>query len=115
MGMSDKKTPLRIAFGENIRNKRKGLGFSQIKLAEMSGLHHTYTSSVERGERNISLENICILAKALGCQINELFEGLEEMPVKQKCSPGPIDRLQNIEMQLEILTETIKEIARGRN
>ena len=40
-------------------------GISQEKLAELAGLHRTYVSSVERGKRNISIENIERLAKAL--------------------------------------------------
>lgn len=47
---------------------------SQEKLADLADLHFTYVSSVERGERNILLENIGKLAKAIGCEIKELFE-----------------------------------------
>jgi len=43
------------------------------KLAESAGLHPTYVSSVERGERNIALENIIALAKALKCSAKDLL------------------------------------------
>lgn len=72
----DRKTRLQIAFGKILRKKRLELGLSQEKLAEYSNLHFTYVSSVERGERNISLENIAKLAKGLNCTIQELVEGL---------------------------------------
>jgi len=68
-----KKTPPRVAFGKIIRQKRQDLGLTQEKLAESSGLHPTYVGSVERGERNIALENIISLAKALGCSPKELM------------------------------------------
>lgn len=52
-------------FGQAVREARKKRGLSQEKLAFESGLHRTYISSVERGERNISLLNIHKIARAL--------------------------------------------------
>ncbi len=69
----DRKTPLKIAFGKNVRKRRLELKFSQEKLAEEAGLHFTYVSSVERGERNIALENIYVLAEALQCSAKDLL------------------------------------------
>lgn len=63
----NKKTPLRRAFGLKIKILRYELEMTQIQLAEKSDLHPTYIGSVERGERNISLDNIITLAKALEC------------------------------------------------
>ena len=56
---------LRMVFARNIRAFRQTRGISQEMLAELSGLHRTYVSSVERGQRNISIDNIERLAKAL--------------------------------------------------
>jgi transcriptional regulator with XRE-family HTH domain len=53
---------------------RKEVGISQEELAARSGLHRTYVSSVERGERNISLANIHALADALDIDIRRLFD-----------------------------------------
>ena len=53
-------------FGMRLREIRLKKGISQERLAELAGLHRTYVSSVERGGRNISLENIDRLAIALG-------------------------------------------------
>lgn len=69
----ERKTGLQIAFGAIIRTLRLEKGLSQEELADLSNLHFTYVSSVERGERNISIENIARLAKALGCQLKDLM------------------------------------------
>lgn len=57
---------LRQTFAANVRALRKAKGWSQEELADRSGLHRTYVSSIERGLRNVSLDNIEVLAKALG-------------------------------------------------
>jgi transcriptional regulator with XRE-family HTH domain len=46
------------------------------ELAFRSGLHRTYVGSVERGERNLSLENIFVFAKALFCDASDLIPKL---------------------------------------
>jgi transcriptional regulator with XRE-family HTH domain len=55
----------RIVFGKAVRRARLALGMSQEMLAEEAEMHRTYIGSVERGERNVSLENIVHLARAL--------------------------------------------------
>ena len=70
-----KKTPIRKAFGLKVRMLRFELGITQEELAEKADLHPTYVGSVERGERNIALENIVSLAKALNCSAKDLMPG----------------------------------------
>ena len=60
-------------FGEKLRKLRKERGVSQEELAARAGLHRTYVSSVERGERNVSLETIDKLARALGLPMGDLM------------------------------------------
>jgi transcriptional regulator with XRE-family HTH domain len=60
-------------FGERVRELRKKKGLSQENLALISGLDRTYIGGVERGERNISLVNIHVIAGALGVPVRELF------------------------------------------
>jgi transcriptional regulator with XRE-family HTH domain len=57
----------------NIRKCRLKKGYSQEKLAELTGLHRTYIGSVERSERNISVNNLEIIANALEVEITQLF------------------------------------------
>ena len=56
---------LLVIFAKNLKLYRNEKGISQEKLAELAGLHRTYISAVERERRNISLENIERIAKAL--------------------------------------------------
>ena len=65
-------------FGTNLRRYRLQLGLSQEQFAEKCGLHRTYISSVERFQRNISIENIQRIADALGVETYKLFIEGEE-------------------------------------
>ncbi len=70
MAVSDVKA----LFGRRMRQLRKARGWSQEKFAHQIGLDRSYIGGVERGERNVSLENICLIAKALTVQPAELFQ-----------------------------------------
>jgi len=63
-------------FGENVRRLRKKAGWSQEKLAEIAELHRTYIGAIERGERNVSLENIVCIARSLRVAPSELLKGI---------------------------------------
>lgn len=65
-------------FAFNVRKTRERLGLSQEALADAAGLHRTYVGSVERGERNISIDNIERLASALGVSPASLLEKPEK-------------------------------------
>lgn len=60
-------------FCTNVRKYRNKKGISQEKLAELSGLHRTYISDVERFQRSIALENIQRIADALGVEAYQLL------------------------------------------
>jgi len=64
----------RRAFGRRVRELRQARGLSQEGLAERSGLHRTYISSLERGQRNVGLDNVRALAQALDVVPSTLFE-----------------------------------------
>ena len=63
-----------ILFGRKVRQKRELQSLSQEQLAELSGLDRTYISGVERGKRNISLNNIFRIAKALNLPAYRLLD-----------------------------------------
>lgn len=63
-------------FGEKVRKERLKKGFSQEQLADLAGVHRTYIGMIERAEKNITLENIGKLAKALDSKISEMFKEL---------------------------------------
>ncbi len=60
-------------FGDRVRELRTEKKLSQEALAMSCKLHRTYIGNVERGEKNISLENIEKIAKALEVKVSDLF------------------------------------------
>ena len=60
-------------FGHRLKEIRLLKGISQESLAMTAGLDRTYVSGCERGVRNIGLENICKLAKALDVPPESFF------------------------------------------
>jgi two-component system, response regulator len=63
-------------FGVVVKTRRTRLGMSQEELAERADLHRTYVTDIERGTRNLTLESIHKLSKALGAMISELFQNI---------------------------------------
>ena len=61
-------------FGRKVQERRRYLGLSQERLAELAGFHRTYIGMIERGEKNITLRNIEKLAKALGVPVTDLLK-----------------------------------------
>jgi len=65
--------PMLISFGQRIRQLRMKKGLTQEGLANEAGLDRSYMGGVERGERNVSLNNIGKIAKALEVEPFELL------------------------------------------
>ena len=59
--------------GKKVRAERDKLGFSQEALASRAGVHRTYIGMIERAEKNITLENIEKVAKALNLKLSDFF------------------------------------------
>ena len=60
-------------FANNVKEYRAIRGLTQEALADLSGLHRTYISAIERERRNISIENIENIASALDVDAYQLL------------------------------------------
>ena len=65
---------LRRVVAANVRRLRKAKGLSQEAFADDCGLHRTYIGGIERAERNVSLDNIERMARALAVPGYELLK-----------------------------------------
>lgn len=61
-------------FGVKIKELRKLRGLSQEKLANLAEIDRTYLPTIEKGERNVSIEVVEKLAKALDVKVKDLFD-----------------------------------------
>lgn len=60
-------------FAANLRRLREARRLTQEGLASLADLHRTYVGSVERAERNVSIDNMEKLADALGVPLADLL------------------------------------------
>ena len=67
-------------FGELVRRLRRERGYSQEEFSFRVRLHQTYVSSVERGERNVTIHTAARIARALDTTLTDLFGELERRP-----------------------------------
>ena len=72
------KAKARQVFANNLRKKGLKQNLSQEALADLAGLHRTYVGAVERGERNVSVDNMESLAFALDCELVDLLKDSSE-------------------------------------
>ena len=66
------------ALGQRIRELRTEKGYSQEAFADHCGVHRTFMGTIERGESNLSFQNIAKVATALDVTLSVLFMGLED-------------------------------------
>ncbi|WP_083931664.1 helix-turn-helix domain-containing protein [Methyloferula stellata] len=55
-------------FGLEVKRRRTELGITQEVFADISGLHRTYISGIERGDRNPTIDIVFTIARALKCE-----------------------------------------------
>ncbi|MGD1928309.1 MAG: helix-turn-helix domain-containing protein [Leptolyngbyaceae cyanobacterium] len=67
---------LLILLGARVRKLRKARGLSQEMFAAECGLDRTYIGGIERGERNVAIRNLVLIAKSLDISVSELLSGL---------------------------------------
>jgi transcriptional regulator with XRE-family HTH domain len=73
MKPSNSQITVRARFAVNLRSARLARGFSQEELAARAGLHRNYIGSVERNEKNISIDSMERLAIVLGVDVVDLL------------------------------------------
>ena len=71
------QTSVKSRLGAEVRRRRFKLGISQEELGERAALHRTYVSDVEAGKRNLSLESLERLARALDSSLGSVFDSIE--------------------------------------
>ena len=71
-----KRADILEKFGARVRELRKDQGYSQENFAYACGLDRTYMGGIERGERNLALRNINLIAETLDISLAELMEGV---------------------------------------
>ena len=63
-----------IFLGRKVREEREKRGISQERLGELAKVHRTYVGMIERGEKNITLQNLLKFAKALDLRVRDLID-----------------------------------------
>lgn len=71
-----KRADILERFGQRVRELRKEQGYSQENFAYACGLDRTYMGGIERGERNVALRNIELIADTLEITLAELMDGV---------------------------------------
>lgn len=71
-----KRADILERFGQRVRALRQAQGYSQERFAAACELDRTYIGGIERGERNVALRNIEVIAQALDISLAELMQGL---------------------------------------
>lgn len=88
--------------GDRVRTIRKAKNISQEKLAELSGLHPTYISDIERGKVNASIYSYHMIANALDVPLSELVN----IPV------GKIEK--KIEGEVSVMIDQLKSLEKKK-
>ncbi len=76
--MPSEKHRARRVLARRLRLLRAARGWTQDSLAAESDLHRTYVSGIERGKRNVGLDNLERLAQALGVSLGDLFSDTDD-------------------------------------
>jgi transcriptional regulator with XRE-family HTH domain len=80
------KHPNLVKIGKKIRDARKAKGFSQEDFAAIAKLGRTYMGRIERGEQNISIQNLITIALTLKIEIGDLIPSLRELKLPRRKS-----------------------------
>lgn len=104
--MDKEQNPILVAMGERIASRRKQLGLTQERAAELTGVSHQFFACVERGLKNIRSENVIKLSIALDVSTDYILKGVSNQADYNHIASliKPLD-----ELQLKCLEEIIKQ------
>ena len=71
--MNDESLSARLRLARNLRKLRADRSLSQEALADLASVHRNYLGGIERGERNVGIDNLEKLARALDISLAELL------------------------------------------
>ena len=95
--------------GVRIRQLREDRGLSQEALAALCDLHRTYIGLIERGERNLSLTTIEVIAQQLGVPIYDIFKGIQTPAgSKTRSKPAP-PTFEDLAAQVAVIRQILIE------
>ena len=86
--LMEKKHPNLVKIGKRIRVLRKAKGFSQEDFAAAAQLGRSYAGRIERGEQNISMQNLIQIALTLKVEVSEFFPPLRELKIPHRKKSG---------------------------
>jgi transcriptional regulator with XRE-family HTH domain len=84
------------ALGHRIRELRAKRGYSNEGFADVCGVHRTFMGTIERGESNLSFQNLVKVSSALGITLSQLLSGIEKRAEALTRKP-PLQRLASPE------------------
>ncbi len=94
--------------GKRIRQLREQKGISQEGLAAICSLHRTYIGLIERGERNLSISTVEVIAQGLGVAPSELFAGIEaSAQATAKVRPTKTSSLSDLEAHIAAIRQIL--------
>jgi transcriptional regulator with XRE-family HTH domain len=73
---------LQKALGQRVRQLRLRKGYSQEAFADHCGVHRTFMGTIERGETNLSFQNLARVAAGFGITLSQLFSGVERLAAR---------------------------------
>jgi transcriptional regulator with XRE-family HTH domain len=62
-----------VSLGKRIQSLREKQDLTQEQLEEKTGVHTNYISSIERGQKNVTVKTLLKIAAGLNVEVNELF------------------------------------------
>lgn len=70
-----------MSLAKNVKKRRKEKKLTQKQLAEQAGVSRVYITQMETNVRNPNVQVVYLVAKALGCTLNDLYDEEEESTI----------------------------------